>query len=139
MGLAVLPAALAVLPVALCLNNSVAQTPTVVARCFRNGFGTFDARLSYTPAMFSHLYCINCHRCAQSAHSAFCPLQMGFNTWNAYGPDIDEQLILQTAGFLNNLTLSKLGYNLIVLDGAPPTPRAYGALVNEVGLWRLRD
>ena len=42
---------------------------------------------------------------------------MGFNTWNAFGRDIDEQLILQTAGFLNNLTLSKLGYNLIVLDG----------------------
>ena len=42
---------------------------------------------------------------------------MGFNTWNAFGRDIDEQLILQTGGFLNNLTLSKLGYNLIVLDG----------------------
>lgn len=45
---------------------------------------------------------------------------MGFNTWTAFGPDIDEQLVTQTAGFLNNLTLSKLGYNLIVLDGVLP-------------------
>ena len=52
--------------------------------------------------------------------SGVCPLQMGFNTWTAFGPDIDEQLVIQTAGFLNNLTLSKLGYNLIVLDGALP-------------------
>lgn len=49
---------------------------------------------------------------------------MGFNTWTAFGPDIDEQLVIQTAGFLNNLTLSKLGYNLIVLDGALPPVRA---------------
>ncbi len=62
---------------------------------------------------------------------------MGFNTWNAYGPDMDEQLVLQTAGFLNNLTLSKLGYNLIVLDGATPTPRANSALARVTGLWRL--
>ena len=47
---------------------------------------------------------------------------MGFNTWTAFGPDIDEQLVFQTAGFLNNLTLSKLGYNLIVLDGALLSP-----------------
>lgn len=64
MGLAVLLAALAVLPVALCLNNSLAQTPTVGARCFRNSFGMLDAHYSYMPAMFPHQYCINCHRCA---------------------------------------------------------------------------
>ncbi len=42
---------------------------------------------------------------------------MGFNTWNAFGSDISEQLILQTAGFMRNLTLVQLGYNTIVLDG----------------------
>jgi alpha-galactosidase len=42
---------------------------------------------------------------------------MGFNTWNAFGSDINEQLILQTAGFMKNMTLVQLGYNVIVLDG----------------------
>ena len=64
MGLAVLLAALAALPVVLCLNNSLAQTPTVGPRCFWNGFGMLDAHYSYMLAMFPHQYCINCHRCA---------------------------------------------------------------------------
>lgn len=42
---------------------------------------------------------------------------MGFNTWNAFGSDINEQLILQMAGFMRNMTLVQLGYNTIVLDG----------------------
>lgn len=42
---------------------------------------------------------------------------MGFNTWNAFGSDISEQLILQTAGFMRNMSLVQLGYDLIVLDG----------------------
>ncbi|EIE26102.1 glycoside hydrolase [Coccomyxa subellipsoidea C-169] len=41
---------------------------------------------------------------------------MGFNTWNAFGSDISEQLILQTAGFMRNMSLVQLGYDLIVLD-----------------------
>ena len=43
---------------------------------------------------------------------------MGFNTWNAFGSDISEQLISQTAGFMVNMSLVKIGYNTIVLDGA---------------------
>jgi len=42
---------------------------------------------------------------------------MGFNTWNAFGSDISEQLVLQTAAFMRNMSLVQLGYNLIVLDG----------------------
>lgn len=70
MGLGTVLALLALAPAALCLNNSLAQTPT-----------------------------------------------MGFNTWNAFGSDISEQLITQTAGFMVNMSLVSLGYNVIVLDG----------------------
>lgn len=119
MGLVALVALLATLPLALCLNNTLAQTPTVGPRCLH----TLDRwLLGYS--MLTERQCASLHgdscvsRASPWASLRVVPLQMGFNTWNAFGPDIDEQLVLQTAGFLNNLTLSKLGYNLIVLDGA---------------------
>ncbi len=48
---------------------------------------------------------------------------MGFNTWNAFGSDISEQLITQTAGFMVNMSLVKMGYSTIVLDGARSAQR----------------
>ena len=70
MGIRGLLGLLALLPSALCLNNSLARTPP-----------------------------------------------MGFNTWNAFGSDISEDLILKTGGFMMNMSLVALGYNIIVLDG----------------------
>jgi alpha-galactosidase len=70
MGIRGLLGLLALLPSALCLNNSLARTPP-----------------------------------------------MGFNTWNAFGSDISEDLILKTGGYMQNMSLVALGYNTIVLDG----------------------
>ena len=115
-GLAALLALLAILPCVELLNNSLANTPTVCTS-LPDSIGRLFGLLLYLLRL-----CITCLvqypvLRQQRAQPALCSLQMGFNTWNAFGRDIDEQLILQTGGFLNNLTLSKLGYNLIVLDG----------------------
>ena len=120
MGLVVLAAMLASLPLTLCLNNTLAQTPTVSARYFRSDTRWLQYDACDTLQVLLQERPKQCVIRAFPASPPRFPLQMGFNTWNAFGPDIDEQLILQTAGFMNNLTLSKLGYNLIVLDGASP-------------------
>ena len=43
---------------------------------------------------------------------------MGYNSWNSFGSDISEQLMLQQANYMVNMSLVKLGYKTIVLDGA---------------------
>ena len=42
--------------------------------------------------------------------------QMGWNSWNRFGCDIDEKLIQETADAAVSLGLSELGYNYINLD-----------------------
>lgn len=56
---------------------------------------------------------------------------MGWNTWNAYHSDISEAMILQTAGFMVNMTLVKAGYDTIVLDG---TSQLICRLANGIAL-----
>lgn len=41
---------------------------------------------------------------------------MGFNTWNTFGPDIDESVILQTADKMVELGLRDAGYEYLVID-----------------------
>ncbi|KAJ3749047.1 glycoside hydrolase family 27 protein [Lentinula detonsa] len=41
---------------------------------------------------------------------------MGYNTWNAYHCDIDEDLILQTAQLMKSLGLADLGYEHMNID-----------------------
>ncbi len=41
---------------------------------------------------------------------------MGFNTWNTFGPDIDETVILQTADKMVELGLKDAGYEYLVID-----------------------
>jgi alpha-galactosidase len=45
---------------------------------------------------------------------------LGWNSWNAFHSDISEELIVQTAAFMVNMTLVKAGYDTIVLDGMSP-------------------
>ena len=134
-GLAALLALLAILPCVELLNNSLANTPTV---CTLPSDST--GRFFVMPVDVVRLRITCLVQCAvlrqQRAQPALCSLQMGFNTWNAFGRDIDEQLILQTAGFLNNLTLSKLGYNLIVLDGRPSR---YNAVLLLCWAWKVQE
>ncbi|OAF99565.1 alpha-galactosidase [Paraphaeosphaeria sporulosa] len=42
--------------------------------------------------------------------------QMGWNTWNAFGCDADEELLLSSARHLVDFGLRDLGYNIISLD-----------------------
>lgn len=42
--------------------------------------------------------------------------QMGWNTWNAFHCDVDEELLLNTAQNLIDYGLRDLGYNYISLD-----------------------
>jgi len=42
--------------------------------------------------------------------------QMGWNTWNAFHCDVDEELLLTTAQNLVDFGLRDLGYNYISLD-----------------------
>ena len=42
--------------------------------------------------------------------------QMGWNTWNAFGCDADEELLLSSAQHLIDFGLRDLGYNIISLD-----------------------
>lgn len=41
---------------------------------------------------------------------------MGYNTWNTYGPDINEELIKSLADSLVSTGLRDLGYNYLVID-----------------------
>jgi len=41
---------------------------------------------------------------------------MGWNTWNKFACDIDEDLIKQTIQSLIDLGLDKIGYNYVNLD-----------------------
>ncbi|KAL8743685.1 MAG: hypothetical protein Q9190_003989 [Brigantiaea leucoxantha] len=42
--------------------------------------------------------------------------QMGWNDWNAFGCDVDQELLLDTAQLLVDYGLRNLGYNYVVLD-----------------------
>lgn len=42
--------------------------------------------------------------------------QMGWDNWNAYGCDVDEELLLTTAQAMVDYGLRDLGYNYVVLD-----------------------
>ncbi len=41
---------------------------------------------------------------------------MGWNSWNTFGTDINEQIILETADAIVNLGLDKVGYKYVVVD-----------------------
>ena len=41
---------------------------------------------------------------------------MGFNTWNTFGPDIDEKTIMETADAMIEKGLLEAGYNYLVID-----------------------
>ena len=41
---------------------------------------------------------------------------MGWNTWNTFGKDINEQLIRESADYLVESGLAAAGYNYVVID-----------------------
>ena len=41
---------------------------------------------------------------------------MGWNSWNTYGPNINEQLIRETADAMVENGLLEAGYNYLVID-----------------------
>lgn len=41
---------------------------------------------------------------------------MGWNTWNTFGPDINEQLIIESADTMAELKLKDYGYEYLVID-----------------------
>ena len=41
---------------------------------------------------------------------------LGWNTWNTFGTNINEKLLLETADYLANSELKKAGYEYIVID-----------------------
>ena len=41
---------------------------------------------------------------------------MGWNTWNTFGPDINEDLILESADAMVSTGLKDAGYEYIVID-----------------------
>ena len=43
---------------------------------------------------------------------------MGFNTWNTFGENINEQLIKETADKMVELGLRDCGYEYLVIDAA---------------------
>lgn len=42
--------------------------------------------------------------------------QMGWNTWNTFGCNINEQTVLSAAHAIKKEGLDKLGYNYVVID-----------------------
>lgn len=49
--------------------------------------------------------------------------QMGWDNWNAYGCDVSESLLLNTASTMVNYGLRDLGYKYVVLDDCWSTNR----------------
>ena len=41
---------------------------------------------------------------------------MGWNSWNTFGNDISEQLIMETADAMVDLGYQKAGYEYLVID-----------------------
>lgn len=41
---------------------------------------------------------------------------LGWNTWNTFGTQINEKLLLETADYLADSELKKAGYEYIVID-----------------------
>lgn len=41
---------------------------------------------------------------------------MGWNTWNTFGPEINEQLVRETVDFIVSSGLTKAGYEYIIID-----------------------
>lgn len=41
---------------------------------------------------------------------------MGWNTWNAFGDEINEQVVLDAAGGLVQSGLAAAGYRYVVID-----------------------
>ncbi|WP_461642633.1 glycoside hydrolase family 27 protein [Labilibaculum euxinus] len=56
--------------------------------------------------------CVN----AQKAENLALTPPMGWNSWNTFGTDINEQLVMQTADAFVELGLKEAGYEYIVLD-----------------------
>ena len=42
---------------------------------------------------------------------------MGWNSWNTFGPNINEALIRETADVMVDSGLAAAGYNYLVIDG----------------------
>ncbi len=57
---------------------------------------------------------------------------MGWNTWNTFGPDIDQDLVVATADALVSTGLRDAGYTYLVIDDAWMAPeRSDGLLVPD--------
>lgn len=58
---------------------------------------------------------------------------MGWNTWNTFGPEINEQLVRETVDFLVDSGLSKAGYEYVIIDDgwSEPERNAEGRLVAD--------
>ena len=41
---------------------------------------------------------------------------MGWNTWNTFGPEINEQLVKETADYIVSSGLAAAGYKYIIID-----------------------
>ena len=41
---------------------------------------------------------------------------MGWNSWNTFGEDIDEKMIMETADVMAESGLAEAGYNYLVID-----------------------
>ncbi|MEM1247360.1 MAG: glycoside hydrolase family 27 protein [Acidobacteriota bacterium] len=66
-----------------------------------------------------------------SAHLALTP-PMGFNTWNRFGCDIDEELLRETADALVETGMRDAGYRYVVVDDCWQTSRdADGRIVAD--------
>ena len=44
---------------------------------------------------------------------------MGWNSWNSFHDDVNETLIKETTDLLVSTGLAGVGYNYVVIDGAP--------------------
>ncbi len=51
---------------------------------------------------------------------------MGYNTWNAFHGDIDEDLVKATADLMIDLQLKDAGYEYLVMDGNLREPESDG-------------
>jgi alpha-galactosidase len=77
--------------------------------------GAYDNGLALTPQV-RHTLRIPPPARLPETPSSRSPLQMGWNTWNAFGCNINETIILNAARSIKSEGLDKLGYNYVIID-----------------------
>jgi alpha-galactosidase len=61
---------------------------------------------------------------------------LGWNSWNAYGCDVDQAKIMQAANAMVDLGFNDAGYEYVIIDGqSKPEPALYATSAHILTTW----